>query len=326
MIVVTSGAFVSASAACEELVAAGFEVEKRLDLGPRSSASELLQAFTPAWAIIAGHERYDSPLLDGLPHLRVLARPGVGYDNIDVGAASSRGIAVLTTPSANAESVADFTLGLMIGALRGIPALDDRTRHGLWRFPQVSGRDLSSCVVGIVGTGRVGGAVARRLEGFGSRVLAYDPLATASDLPAHFVDLDELLRESDVLTIHVPLLPTTKGMIAQRELELMKSGAVIVNTSRGGVVDEIAVAHALQARRLHAVAFDVFAVEPIADTNPLLGAPNSIVTPHAASLSEDGVARMVSETIRNILDVAAGHLPDGCVNIKGLENSERAAT
>jgi D-3-phosphoglycerate dehydrogenase len=217
--------------------------------------------------------------------LRVVARAGVGLDNIDVEAAKSRGIKVLNAPEAPTVAVAELVFGLMLSFARQIPRADASTKQGRWEKKELMGTELRGKTLGIIGTGNIGQAVGHRAKAFQMKLLFHDVVQNqefAEQTGGKYVDLDTLLRESDYITLHLPLLPSTKHMIGKRELELMKPTAVLVNTSRGKIIDEKALIEALQKRRIAGACLDVYETEPIVDS-PLLKLPNVILTPHVGA-------------------------------------------
>lgn len=326
-VVVISDAFRLVDAGSETLDAEGFEPVWRYDLTHVAQPTDLVEALRGAWAVIAGAERYTSAVLEGAPMLRAIARPGVGVDAVDVEAASRLGIAVLTTRGANDASVADHTIALTLAGLRRIVDLDGRTRAGLWR-PDVLGRELSGSTVGIVGLGAIGRAVVRRLAGFDCHILAVEPQpdpAFCREYGVTVMALDALLPQVDVLTIHVPLGPGTRGLIGARELALVPHHALIVNTARGGIIDEAALATALGEGRIGGAALDVYEREPFRDDDPLAGLPNVTLTPHSAAFTAEAIRRMVRASIDNLVAVRAGILPPGCVNRADLDERAVAA-
>jgi D-3-phosphoglycerate dehydrogenase len=265
---------------------------------------------------VAGSEKYSRQVLQGALELRVIARCGVGYDAIDLEAASERGIAVVITPDANFESVADFTLALILATLRRLIDAHRTVLSGGWRLDGLSG-DLYGATVGIVGLGRIGRAVARRLRGFSCRILAVEPYpdpAECRELGVELTTLEDLLPQVDVLTLHAPRTPETMRMIGAAELARMKPTAVLVNTARGGIVDEEALARALSSRALAGAALDVFEREPLASDNPLCRCPNVVLSGHISAFTELAARRTMEAVVDAILDVAAGKTPAGLVN------------
>ena len=261
-------------------------------------------------AAILSTDPVDRATLQALPGLRVLARTGVGYDAIDVAAAAELGIPVITTPGLNERSVADHTLALILAALRRLPTQDAAMRSGRWeRAGAHLGWELTGATVGIVGYGAIGRLVARRLGGFDVELLVHDTVPVDG---VEQVDLDALLTRSDVVTVHVPLTPATRNLIGERELALLGPNGVLVNTSRGGVVDEHALARALADGRLRAAAIDVFEHEPPLGT-PLAGLANCVLTPHVAGLSVDAMGAMLDRAVASVVAVLAGREPPGRV-------------
>ncbi len=272
----------------------------------RCDGPHLKQAIVDCDALlIRTHCRVTREVLAAAPRLRVIGRGGVGLDNIDLDAARERGIKVVYTPGAATDAVADLTMGLMLSLVWELRACDTGVRDG--RFIQARNaahpRELASLTLGIVGMGRIGCAVARRAaHGFGMRVLYNDvrdpgPLA----FPAVAVKKDRLFAEADVVTLHVPLNETTRGLIGAEELASFKPGAILINTSRGAVVDSDALDRALRSGRLAGAGLDVFDPEPLPVDHPLLAAPNTLFTPHAGSrtaLTQQRMNAVVEDVIR----------------------------
>jgi phosphoglycerate dehydrogenase-like enzyme len=294
------------------LTAAGHRVRLAPKLGRRSPADLALLLDGVCGAIVST-DPFDAAVLDGAPGLRVIARVGVGTDSIDLAAATRHGVAVCITPGANAASAADHAVALMLAALRRVAEHDRAVRTGGWpRGREATPWELSGATVGLVGYGTIGRLVARRLDGFAVRILVTDPAAPAV-AGVRLVELDELLRASHVVSLHAPLTPATAGLIGSRRIALMRRDAVLVNTARGGLVDEPALIEALEAGRIRAAALDVFADEPPAAAH-LRRLPNLILTPHMAGVSERSVAEMTRQATAAVLAVLGGGRPDGLVN------------
>jgi len=243
-----------------------------------------------------------------------------GYDNIDVAAATQRGVLVTRTPGVLSQTVAEFTMALMLAAARRVVEGDRRVRRGEWKTwgPQVLlGCDLHGATLGIIGMGGIGQAVARLARGFGMRIV-YNSRTPKPPLERRyrmaFLPLDGLLRESDFVTLHAPLVPETRGMIDARALALMKPTAILVNTARGPLVDQAALYRALQEGRIAAAALDVTDPEPIAPDDPLLTLENCIITPHIASASVATRSRMAMLAAENLALALAGRVPRHTVN------------
>ncbi len=245
-------------------------------------------------------EPVGAELFAQLPGVRVVATATVGFDHIDIDAAEERGVAVVSVPDYCTEEVADHALALLLGLVRGVVALDRDVRQGGWNAKAAGPlRTLADLRVGIVGLGRIGGAVATRLLALGGEVWAHDVLPVARD-GVRFVELEELLAECDAVTLHVPLTRETRGLIGRAQIASMKRDAVLVNTSRGSVVDVMAVLEALRAGRLGGAALDVLPQEP-----PMVAplAPNLVLTPHAAYYSEAAEERAVVLAVARMREI-----------------------
>jgi len=263
----------------------------------------------------------DAEVMDSAPKLRIISQYAVGYDNIDVNAATKRGIYVTNTPGVLTETVADFTMALMMAIARRVVEADKYIRQGKWKVGwhplYFLGTDLYGATLGIVGLGRIGSAVARRAKGFDMKIFYYDVVRREDlekELGAKFVDLDTLLKESDFVTLHVPLTPKTKDLIGERELKLMKPTAYLINTSRGKVIDEKALIKALKEGWIAGAALDVFYQEPTPPDNPLLELNNVVVAPHIASASLETRSRMAEIVAENLIAFKEGKKPPTLVN------------
>jgi D-3-phosphoglycerate dehydrogenase len=304
----------------EPLRADGHEVAVVDSISVRSEAA-LIDALQGMAASLASVEPYTAAVLAETPDLRVISRIGVGYDAIDVDEATRRGIVVCTTPGSNHHSVADLAVGLILVCLRQIVAAAEVVRAGNW-VPQRVGVELRATTVGIVGTGLIGREVIKRLAGFEPRILAYDVVESPEMVQRfgiEYVSFDELLRQSDVLTLHAPLLPETRGLIDAAALAKMKPSAYIVNTARGPLVDELALAKALHAGQIAGAALDVFEREPLPSASPLRQAPNLILTPHIAGVTQQSRTAMVAMAVQNVARVLRGEAPLFCVNPEVLK-------
>ncbi|GBD29447.1 D-3-phosphoglycerate dehydrogenase [bacterium HR32] len=253
-------------------------------------------------------------LAAGRPRLRVVARNGIGVDTVDVAAATELGVVVTNAPSVNADSVADFTFALLLALVRRVVEADRAVREGRW--PRLVGVELRDRCLGLLGFGRIGQRVAERAHGFGMRTVAYDPvpdLAAAERLGVRLVSFPEVLAQADFLSLHLPLTPQTRHLLGEEELRCMKPGSFLVNTARGGVVDEAALARALQEGWIAGAACDVFDEEP-PRTSPLLQAPNVLLSPHMASHTREAIARASRVAAENVLAVLQGGRPPNAVN------------
>jgi D-3-phosphoglycerate dehydrogenase len=267
-------------------------------------------------AVIAGSEPYTPRVLAELaPRLRVISRNGVGYDQIDVPAATRLGIPVTITPAGNHGAVAEHAFALMLAVARRIVTGAVDTKAGHWRrrhaFIPLRGR-----LLGIVGLGRIGCSVATRAKGFGMRVLACDQFPNetfANECGIELVDLETLLKTSDFVTLHAPSTPETRDLINRRTLALMKPGSVLINTARGGLVDEAALHEALASGHLAGAGLDVLKLEPPPADHPLLALDNVIVTPHLAAFDTQAREDMATAAAQNIIDLLAGQWPAGSI-------------
>ncbi len=248
--------------------------------------------------IVRNRTQVDAALLAGAPALKVVGRLGVGLDNIDVGACTARGIEVIPATGANALAVAEYVICAAMLLLRGVYSSSAAVAGGDWpRAALANGRELSGKTLGVVGFGGIGRLVGRLGRALGMRVIGSDPqVAATSEVwgleGAQRRELEALLAEADVVTLHVPLVEATRHLIDATRLERMKHGAILVNTARGGVVDEAAVASALASGRLGGAALDVFEHEPLAAGSPLAGCPNLLLTPHVAGVTAESNARV----------------------------------
>jgi glyoxylate reductase len=261
-------------------------------------------------------DRVDAELLDACPDLRVVANFAVGYDNLDVTELTRRGIPVGNTPGVLTDSTADLAWALILAATRRIPEGAAAVRAGdwlTWDADWLLGVDVAGATLGIVGYGRIGAAVARRAAGFGMEALAWNRSPKTAE-GVTFVDLDELLRRSDIVSLHCALTDETRGLIGAEELRAMKPTAVLVNTARGPIVDQPALTEALKAGEIFAAGLDVVEHEPIPVDDALLDLPNCLVLPHVGSATVATRSKMADMAVDNVLAVLAGDPPPNCVN------------
>ena len=292
-------------------------VVERYEVSSAHDDEALLSGLDGAWAVIAGGEAYTRGVLEAAaPELKAILRWGTGSDAIDIPAATDAGVAVVTTPGVNAEAVADMALALMLACLRGLPALDAAVRSGEWRATGPA-RDLAGATVGVVGLGAIGRAVTRRVRAFGCHVLAVEPnpdLEFVNESEVELTDLDAMLPQVDVLTLHAPLGDTSRRLLGARELALLPRHAVLVNTARGELIDQAALAAALAGDQIAAAGLDVLEREPPASDDPILSAPNTILSGHLSSYTELGLDRTGEAVIANLRELLAGRLPASCLN------------
>ena len=270
-------------------------------------------------------EKIDEELLDAAPKLRIVANVAVGFDNVDVAACTRRKVVVSNTPGVLDETTADFTWTLLMAIARRLPEGCALTSSGTWRgwnLDQLCGADVWGKTLGILGFGRIGRAVARRSMGFKMRVIYNDavraPAEAEKELNAQFLGSDQVLAESDFVSVHVPLMPETRHLISAPQFARMKPSAFLINTSRGPVVDEAALVAALEKRQIAGAALDVHEHEP--KLNPsLVGRPNVILTPHIASASTETRTRMATIAAENVIAVFTGRRPPTAINPEVLD-------
>jgi D-3-phosphoglycerate dehydrogenase len=274
------------------------------------ASQEVARLIKDCEGYIAGLDIIDREVIQASNRLRVIARYGVGIDNIDLDAARDKGIVVTNTPGANSVSVAELTIALMLALVRQLPIAIERTRKGEW--PRLSGVTLEGKNVGLIGLGAVGKEVAKRLRGFACNILAYDPFPDKGFSKVYqiqLVTLQTLLDQSDIVSLHMPLSPETKRLVNEDFLARMKPGSYLVNTARGELVDEEALTKAVSQSHLSAIALDVLSLEPPSLTHPLLNLPQVIITPHCASHTDGAMNAMGWMALKDCLAVLKGEEP-----------------
>jgi glyoxylate reductase len=285
---------------------------------PPADLAALLDGCAGAVTLLT--DKIDGALLDRRPTIKVVSNFAVGYDNINVPDCTARGVAVCNTPGVLTETTADFAFALLMAAARRVVEGVDYVRAGKWRTwgpTLLMGRDLYNATIGIVGFGRIGKEMAKRARGFDMRILAFDAYpdhGAAAELGVTFVELDELLRESDFVSLHCALTENTRHLIGAHELELMKREAVLVNAARGPVVDTEALLSALRDGTIWSAALDVTDPEPLPPDHPLIFLPNCVVVPHIASATVQTRSNMATTAASNALAVIRGETPPACVN------------
>jgi D-3-phosphoglycerate dehydrogenase len=285
-----------------------------------SDRAQLLPALADADAVIVRSATdIDAEAIAAAPRLQVVARAGVGLDNIDVEAATKAGIMVVNAPTSNIVSAAEHAVALLLAVARHVPQAMASLRRGEWKRAAFTGVELHGKVAGILGLGKVGVLVAERLAAFGMTVVAYDPYvaaARASELGVRLAGLSELLAEADFISIHLPRTADTIGLLGDRELHLVKPEVRIVNAARGGIVDEAALARALSSGRVAAAALDVYAREPCTDS-PLFGFDNVVVTPHLGASTTEAQEKAGTDVARSVRLALAGEFVPDAVNVQG---------
>lgn len=270
---------------------------------------------------VRAYSLFDDEALARAPKLRLISILGTGTDNVDLEAASRRGVAVTNTPGVGAPSVAELALGLMLAAARAIPVSDARVRQGVWQH--VEGPELAGKTLGLLGLGAIGSYFARLAQGLGMRTIGWswhpDPERAAA-CRVDLVERDEVFRQADVVSVHLRNTPEARGFVGRRELfELMQPTAILVNTARGALVDELALADALRARRIAAAGLDVYTVEPLAvEKNPFKDLDNVVLMPHAGAVTREANARSRTMPVDNIIAFLEGR-PEHVVNPVALQ-------
>lgn len=282
------------------------------------NTTELVAGAAGADAILVQYAQISAEVMDALPHLRAIGRYGVGVDTVDIDAATARGIAVCNVPDYGTESVSDHAIGMALACARGIPRLDRGLRAGSFDLAAV--RPLYQTrgrVFGVIGMGRIGTATARKAAGIGYEVIGYDIAADPRATRYHgfaSVDRDELLERSQVVSLHTPLTELTRAMIGSSQLARMRTDAILVNTSRGGVVDGDALVEALRTGSIRGAAIDVHESEPLPAGHPLTTFDSVVLTPHLAWYTEESYDELKRRTVDNVLQVCAGRVPRNIVN------------
>jgi D-3-phosphoglycerate dehydrogenase len=295
------------------LESAGFEI-----IDPASdwklTEADLLRDLPRCDGIIAGGETISGQVIDACPKLRAIARTGVGYDAVDLAAATRRNVVVTITPGANQESVAEHTFALLLALTRDLIAHDRAIRSNVWNRTLLP-RPLRGQTLGVVGLGRIGRAVAVRAVAFGMNVLAYDPAVVLADARGigRKTEFDELLAQSDMVSLHLPLVESTHGLFDRRAFARMKPGSILINTARGGLVVESDLLEALRSGHLGGAGLDVFDPEPPPADHPFWTLPNVVLSPHLAGVDERAMADMATMAAQCLIQLHQGRWPAECV-------------
>ncbi|MGD8366500.1 MAG: phosphoglycerate dehydrogenase [Desulfobacterales bacterium] len=299
----------------QELKNAGLElVDMR---GSGIDDPDFVAAFRRADAVLSGNDLIvDEALLQKTDRLKVVAKMGVGLDMIDIEAATRHGVLVFNTPGVNDQAVADHTFALILAVARKILYCDRSLRENRWEHTKILGLELWQKTLGLIGLGAIGRNVALRAEGFRMRVVAHDPYwpeAFAAEHGIEQMEIEELLRISDVVSLHVPLMDKTRNLIDASALSLMKPGAILINCARGGIVDEAALVEALKKKQIAGAGIDVFTSEPPSDS-PLLDSDNIVLTPHTAAFTTQALSNMDRGVVDQLIGYARGEKPPHAVN------------
>ena len=307
----------------EELSPAGIaqlESDFELRYTDGGDRTQLLSALADADAvIIRSATTIDAEALEHAPKLRVVARAGVGLDTVDVEAATRAGVMVVNAPTSNVVSAAEHAVALLLSTARNVPQAMASLKSGQWKRSAFTGVELQDKVAGILGLGKIGVLVAQRLAAFGMTVIAYDPYvaaARAAQLGIRLVSLEELLTESDFISVHLPKNAETTGLLGDRQLRTVRPGVRIINAARGGIVDESALASALADGRVAGAALDVYATEPCTDS-PLFALPNVVVTPHLGASTQEAQEKAGTQVARSVRLALAGEFVPDAVNVQG---------
>ena len=306
--------------------ALGDQVEVRWVDGP--DREKLLAAVVDADALLVrSATTVDAEVLAAAPKLKIVARAGVGLDNVDVDAATARGVLVVNAPTSNIHSAAEHALALLLSTARQIPAADATLRERTWKRSAFSGTEIFGKTVGVVGLGRIGQLVAQRLAAFGAHITAYDPYvshARAAQLGIELLTLDELLARADFISVHLPKTKETAGLIGKDALAKIKPGAIIVNAARGGLIDEAALAEAITSGHVRGAGLDVFSTEPCTDS-PLFELPQVVVTPHLGASTAEAQDRAGTDVAASVKLALAGEFVPDAVNVGGGVVGEEVA-
>lgn len=296
----------------------GFIVDEKIKL----SEEELIKIIPQYDALIVRSEtKVTARIIEAAENLKIIGRAGVGVDNIDLAAASKKGIIVVNSPEGNTIAAAEHTIALMMALLRNIPQAHAALKAGKWLRKEFTGYELRGKTVGIIGLGRIGTAVAKRVKAFETRVIGYDPFISeerAQMLGITLMPLEELLQNADIVTMHLPLNNETRNLINRERLKLMKKSAFIINCARGGIIDEEALYEALKAGEIAGAALDVFAREPLTES-PLFELQNVIVTPHLGASTKEAQINVAIDVAREIANVLKGGLAQNAVNFPAMD-------
>ncbi|OBI97891.1 phosphoglycerate dehydrogenase [Mycobacterium asiaticum] len=308
------------------VAALGDQVEVRWVDGP--DREKLLAAVPEADALLVrSATTVDAEVLAAATKLKIVARAGVGLDNVDVDAATARGVLVVNAPTSNIHSAAEHAIALLLAAARQIPAADATLREHTWKRSKFSGTEIFGKTVGVVGLGRIGQLVAQRIAAFGAHIVAYDPYvssARAAQLGIELLSLDDLLARADFISVHLPKTPETAGLIDKEALAKTKPGVIIVNAARGGLIDEAALAEAINSGHVRGAGLDVFATEPCTDS-PLFELPQVVVTPHLGASTAEAQDRAGTDVAQSVRLALAGEFVPDAVNVGGGVVSEEVA-
>lgn len=313
-ILITPRSFASSSdKAIKMLTARGYEIQRNNTDRPYKK-EEILNLIKDIDGIIIGIDELSAKIIERADKLKVISKYGTGLDNIDINMATNKKIIVTNTPTANVDAVADLAFGLILSLARRIPEADQKTKKGKWE--KIIGKSVWEKTLGVIGLGKIGRQVVKRARGFKMNILGFDLIKDkkfAQRYGIKYINLEKLLQKSDYITIHLPLNDATRGMISYKELGKIKKEAFLINTSRGGIVDEQALYKALRNNQLKGAALDVYSNEPPVES-PLKELDNVIMTPHIGAYTEEAIENMGMQAAQNLIDVLEGRKPKNRVN------------
>jgi D-3-phosphoglycerate dehydrogenase len=292
----------------------GFELADNPYREKGLSGNELIELIGGVHGLLTGVDQVTAKVINAADELKVISKFGTGVDNIDVAAATHKGVVVTNAPGMNSDAVADMTFSLILSIARRIPFANDQVRKGNW--PLIVGTEICNKTLGLIGLGQIGKRVAMRAGGFNMKILAYELLPDeqfVQELGIKLVPLNRLFQESDFVSIHVPFTSETEDLIKTEQLEMMKPTAYLINTARGGIVDENALYHALESGEIAGAAFDVFKEEPLKQ-KALIELDSFIATPHISPFTKEAIENAEKLSAQNIIDVLKGQFPPFIVN------------
>ena len=296
----------------------GYEIQLN-DIGRPYKKEEMLKFIRDVDGIIIGIDELSAEIIEKANKLKVISKYGTGLDNIDINVATNKKIIVTNTPTANVDAVADLAFGFILSLARRIPEADKKTKSAKWG--KIIGKSVWKKTIGIIGLGKIGRQVIKRAKGFEMNILVFDIVKDKKFVQKYgikYVNLEKLLRKSDYITIHIPLNDATRNMISYEELEKIKEGAFLINTSRGGIVNEQALYKALRNNKLRGAALDAYSSEPPVES-PLKELDNVIMTPHIGAYTEEAIENMSIQAAQNLIDVLEGRKPKNRVQKERYE-------
>jgi len=300
------------------LMAAGLEVDVKVGLKP-AEIEEIIGGYDAL--AVRSATKVNAKLLEKAARLKVVGRAGVGVDNVDLDAATRRGVVVMNTPGGSSVTVAELALAMILSLARHVPAATASVKAGKWEKKRFQGHEVAGKILGVVGIGNIGSVLVERAISLKMRAVAYDPFISpeaAAKLGAELVDLETLWRTADVISIHVPLTDQTRNLVNAATLAKMKKGAILVNCARGGIVDERALAEALASGHLGGAALDVFEKEPPASDHPLFALENVVVTPHLGASTEEAQSAVAVAVAEQLVAYLRHGVVTNAVNVPGL--------